>query len=85
MKRSATYVIDRGDTTDPRTNYLDIAKCARNVGGQFNLVLIAARRGREIARHNRGSSKFEHKHPGVTALLEIQDGKIGQEYLYKKI
>lgn len=85
MKRSAPYVIDRGDTTDPRTNYLDVAKCARNVDGQFNLVLIAARRAREIKKLNKRSSKFEHNHPGVTALLEIQNGFVGKEYLYKKI
>ena len=58
-----------------RTDRLDVEKCAVNAGGRFNLVLLAAARAREIARQNRGSDKFEHIHPGVTALLEIQEGK----------
>ena len=58
-----------------RTDRLDVAKCAKKVGGQFMLVLIAAQRAREIAQQNRNSDKFEHIHPAVTALLEIQDGK----------
>ena len=58
-----------------RTDRLDVAKCAEKAGGQFMLVLVAAQRAREIARQNRGSDKFEHVHPAVTALLEIQEGK----------
>ena len=58
-----------------RTDKLDVGKCAVNAGGRFNLVLLAAQRARQIARNNRGSDKFEHIHPAVTALLEIQEGK----------
>jgi DNA-directed RNA polymerase omega subunit len=58
-----------------RTDRLDVEKCAVNAGGRFNLVLLAAHRARQIARNNRGSDKFEHIHPAVTALLEIQEGK----------
>lgn len=81
----SNIVVDKGDVTNPRTDKLDIAKCASLVDGQFKLVLISARRAREIKRQNLRSQKFEHNHPGVTALLEIQEGKVGQEYLYKKI
>jgi DNA-directed RNA polymerase omega subunit len=58
--------------------------CVTNVGeNRFDLVLIAAARSREIKARNRDSMKFEHIHPNVTALLEIQEGKVGREYLKK--
>ena len=66
-----------------RTDRLDVEKCVVNAGGRFDLVLIAANRAREIARQNRSSDKFEHAHPAVTALLEIQDGKVSKDYLYR--
>lgn len=64
---------------------IDTEKCVRNVGmGRFDLVLIAAQRAREIRRHNKESSQYEHTHSIVTALLEIQEGGIDPiEYLRK--
>jgi DNA-directed RNA polymerase omega subunit len=50
---------------------------------RFDLVLIAAARSREIKERNKESDKFEHLHSNITALLEIQEGKIGREYLKK--
>ncbi|MBU3748668.1 MAG: DNA-directed RNA polymerase subunit omega [Burkholderiaceae bacterium] len=58
-----------------RTDKLDIEKCVVNAGGRFNLALVAANLARKIARDNRSSDKFEHNHPAVTALLQIQEGK----------
>ena len=52
------------------------------IGNRYNLVLIAAHRARELAR---GSAKLvpsTHGH-NVTALLEIEQGKVGIEYLLK--
>ena len=60
---------------------VDTEKCVAHVGGRFDLVLIATVRAREIRRQHRESDKFEHVHSTVTALLEIQEGKIGREYL----
>jgi DNA-directed RNA polymerase subunit K/omega len=55
---------------------INTEKCIENVGGnRFNLVLIAAARARELARQDLNSP--------VTALLEIQEGRIGKEYLKK--
>jgi DNA-directed RNA polymerase omega subunit len=48
---------------------------------RFNLVLIAAHRAREIKRQQSESIKREHLYSNVTALLEIQEGKIGAEYI----
>ena len=56
--------------------------CVENVGNnRFNLILIAAHRAREIKRQQSESTKREHLYSNVTALLEIQEGKIGAEYL----
>jgi DNA-directed RNA polymerase omega subunit len=61
---------------------LNLDKCVENAGGnRFELVLIATARAREIRRQHSTSDKREHVHSAITALLEIQAGKIGREYL----
>jgi DNA-directed RNA polymerase omega subunit len=51
---------------------------------RYDLVLIAAARAREIRRQNKGSEKYEHNFPIVTALLEIQEGLVDpRKYLLK--
>jgi DNA-directed RNA polymerase omega subunit len=63
----------------------DIEKCVKNVGGdRFDLVRIASARTRELKRgamplveNNNGSTA------AVLALKEIEEGKIGKEYLRK--
>jgi DNA-directed RNA polymerase omega subunit len=61
---------------------VDTNQCVDLSGGnRFNLVLIAAARAREIKRQHRESVKREHVYSNLTALLEIQSGKIGAEYL----
>lgn len=63
---------------------IDTEKCVQNVGGnRFNLVLIASARAREISQANKNSDRHEHLHTPVTALLEVQEGKIGYEGLRK--
>jgi len=63
---------------------LNLEECVKNVGmGRFDLVLIASERAREIRRQNKESNKFEHIHSAMTALIEIQEGKVGKEYLNK--
>lgn len=61
-----------------RSSQLDMDKCVANAGNnKYNLVLIAAARAREI--HNRRS-----KEPAlITALIDIQEGRVGVEYLAK--
>jgi DNA-directed RNA polymerase omega subunit len=61
---------------------IDTNQCVDMAGGnRFNLVLIAAARAREIRRQHRESETREHIYPNITALLEIQNGKVGAEYL----
>jgi DNA-directed RNA polymerase subunit omega len=52
------------------------------VGNRYDLVLIASVRARELKR---GHQPLTDKKSGniVTALREIEEGKIGREYLAK--
>ena len=63
---------------------VDIMKCAEQVGGsQFEMVLIAAVRAREIANKTRNKKGMQHNSALSEALQEIEAGKIGREYLHK--
>jgi DNA-directed RNA polymerase omega subunit len=63
---------------------IDTEKCVEQAGGRFDLVLIASARAREIRRQNKHSDKFEHTHALVTALQDIQAGKVdAKTYLAK--
>jgi DNA-directed RNA polymerase omega subunit len=74
----------RPKVSDSRGTLIDTENCVENVGAnRFNLVLIAAARAREIRRQNKDSESREHVFANVTALLEIQEGKVGEEYLKK--
>ena len=58
------------------------SEVAANRVGRYDLILIAARRAREL---NRGwRAKVNSKNSiAVTALREIEQGLIGREYLLK--
>lgn len=57
-------------------------KAAEMVGNRFDLVLIAAARARELKKGH--LPKVNSKNgPTITALREIEEGKIGREYLKK--
>lgn len=65
-----------------RGTEIDTRVCADRVGGsQFELVIIAANRAREMMYQNKDKSKFIKG--TVEALIEIQDGLVGHDYLYK--
>jgi DNA-directed RNA polymerase subunit omega len=55
---------------------------AAQVGGKYDLVLIAARRARELNRGWRPLVKSKND-VVVTALREIEAGLIGRDYLLK--
>jgi DNA-directed RNA polymerase omega subunit len=72
------------DMSNSRGTELDFDKCLDASGtDRFSMILIAAARAREIKRKNMHSVRREHIFPTVTALLEIQEGKVGKEYLKK--
>jgi DNA-directed RNA polymerase omega subunit len=63
---------------------LDTSACVKAVGGsKYDLVLIAAARARELAQAHRNSQSETVLHAPVTALLDIQEGRAGREYLLK--
>jgi DNA-directed RNA polymerase subunit omega len=61
---------------------VDTDKCVENIGNRFNLVLAASIRVRELTR---GSRKLVDGNNGnvITALKEIEEGKVGREILRK--
>ena len=83
-----TYI---GDSMklDTQSRDIDVQKCVENVGGnQFELILIAATRAREIANTRsiaqKNNPQLEYPNRIVTAALEeVEQNKIGREYLDK--
>lgn len=66
-----------------RTAGLTSQAAAEAVGNRYALVLIGARRARELSRGD--AARLESKHsPVVTAILEIEAGKVGIDYLLKE-
>ena len=63
---------------------IDTEKCVELVGGnRFNLVLIAAARAKEIGRKHREDERQDYPNSMVSALLDVQSGIVGAEYLRK--
>ena len=63
---------------------IDTEKCVENIGGnRFDLVLIASARARELSRRHKAAGHSTQINAPVSALLDIQEGKIGREYLKK--
>jgi DNA-directed RNA polymerase subunit omega len=52
------------------------------VGNRYDLVLIASQRARELHR-NHAPKITTTNGPIVTAIREIEEGKVGREYLKK--
>ena len=70
--------------TDSRGPQVDTEKCAVQAGGnRFDLVLIATVRARELSRRHKAAGLTTQVNSPVSALLDIQEGKIGREYLKK--
>lgn len=61
---------------------IDTDKCVENIGNRFNLVLAAAVRVRELKRGHRPLITAKAG-PTITALKEIEEGRIGIELLRK--
>ena len=63
---------------------IDTEKCAENAGGnRFDLVLVASARAREISRKHKHDELTTQVNSPVSALLDIQEGRVGKEYLRK--
>ena len=64
---------------------IDTDLCVANSPGRFDMVIIASARAREIRRQNKDSTKFEHVHACVTALLDIQEGRVDAKTYLSKV
>lgn len=70
--------------TQSRGPSIDTEKCVSQAGGnRFDLVLIASVRAKELSRRHRQAELTTLLHAPVSALLDIQEGKIGPQYLKK--
>lgn len=57
-------------------------KAAEMIGNKFDMILIASIRVRELKRGDRPRVAGTGR-PTSTALLEIEAGMVGREYLHK--
>ena len=56
---------------------LDLEKCVANMNdNRFMLIVVASNRARAIAAKNKHSIRFEHLHPVITALKEVENGEL---------
>jgi DNA-directed RNA polymerase omega subunit len=68
-------------TTESRARYSS-EEAVQMVGNRFDLVLIASARIKELRKGHLPKVKTNNG-PGVTALMEIEKGFVGREYLRK--
>jgi DNA-directed RNA polymerase subunit omega len=66
-----------------RTAGLTSQAAVEAIGNRYELVLVASQRMRELARGSRARVASRYGH-GVTAMLEIEQGKVGREYLMRE-
>ena len=68
-----------------RTAGLNSQAAVDMIGNRYNLILAGARRMRELSRGDRPRIDLNFPHSaGVTALLEIEQGKVGVDYIYRE-
>jgi DNA-directed RNA polymerase subunit omega len=60
-----------------------VEDCLENVDNRFQLVLVAAKRAREIALGDDPMVELDNDKPTVLALREIAEGLVGPEILNK--
>jgi DNA-directed RNA polymerase subunit omega len=60
---------------------ITVEDCMQNVDNLFDLVLIAARRARQLANGANSDLDWENDKPTVLALREIAAGAIGRDIL----
>lgn len=58
-------------------------EASRQVGSKYDLILIASRRVRELRNGYTTEISNPHRSEIITALREIEQGKVGRDYLFK--
>ena len=70
-------------TEQDRAQGISSQAAASAVGNRYDLILIASRRARELSRGDAPLVR-SRRGPVVTALNEIEAGRIGRSYLLKE-
>jgi len=60
---------------------ITVEDCLQNVDNRFQLVLVAAKRSRELEMGAQARVPLENDKPTVLALREIAEGKVGPSIL----
>jgi DNA-directed RNA polymerase subunit omega len=60
---------------------ITVEDCLDNVANRFELVLVAAKRSRQLANGSATTLAWENDKPTVLALREIADGLVGPSIL----
>ncbi len=60
---------------------ITVEDCLDHVDNRFQLVLLASRRARQLARGVEPLIEWKNDKPTVVALREIAEGKVGSEVL----
>ena len=58
-----------------------VEDCLENLGNQFELTMVAAKRARQLARGANAALPWEDDKSTVMALREIADGYVGADIL----
>ena len=58
---------------ESRNGQIDTERCVENIGGRYDLVIVAAQRLREMKRRARESNEYVTP---IDALLEVQAGQL---------
>ena len=66
-----------------RTAGLTSQAAVEAIGNRYAMVLVGARRMRELGRGDKPKIMSTHGH-SVTAMLEIEQGKVGIDYLLRE-
>lgn len=66
-----------------RTAGLTSEAAVAAIGNRYQLVLVGARRMRELGRGDLPKIASKHS-PAVTAMLEIEAGQVTRDYLFKE-
>ena len=69
--------------TESRGTQIDTDACVDQIGNRFDLVIAASARVRELIAKHKQAENPNQLNASVTALLEVQAGKVGPEYLKK--
>jgi len=69
--------------SNDRTVGLTSEAAVNAIGNRYQLVLVAARRMRELGRGDMSKIVTRNGH-AVTAMLEIEQGHVGIDYLVKE-